>query len=201
MASGSSALPSRIGFFEAFWRRVLLDPNARAAPFAVDVSRRPVETPIVQRRPVERRRIFALVAFSLIASLFLINAAYEALMVLGIIACFLLVLCAFMAWVIVAAGRMEWHASWLSDDVKVRDRRWSKEREWSAPYVEFNGVAVRKLHVSRRRGGVRRRVTYHLAELRHEDPLKTVLIASFTDAARTNEAARTASEALDLPLL
>ena len=186
---------------ERFWRQVLLNPNARAASFAADIRRRPLEVPMVKRRQIEKVRIGSLVALSLLASLFMVNAVVEGLVVMALISGFLLVLVAIIALIVVAASRMEWHASWLTDRVQVRDRRWGKLREWSAPFGEFERVAVRKLLIAKPSAvGVRLPTTYHLGELLHSDPLKTVLIASTKDSAKAEQAARAAAEALALPL-
>lgn len=154
---------------------------------------------MVRRRPVERSRVRALAVLFALASLFMANAAFEGLLGMGLIAAFLLSIVGVIALVITAAARMEWRASWQDKHVQVHDRRWGKTREWSAPYSEFEGVAVRTLVIGQSSPlGIRLPATYHLAELRHPDPLKTILIAASRNAAESERAASKAADALGL---
>ena len=187
---------------EAFLRSILLDPDARACPLLADLTRRPVESHLVRVRKVENHRRFALVALLAIGTLFMLMGVLEGALPMMLIAGFLLGIIGITVAVVVLASRMEWRATWLPDEVQVYDRRWGKVREWTAPYSEFEGVRLRKLVMGKYRVGMpRTSVVYYIAELKHPDPLRTVIVASHRDAAKVEAAAAGAVVALGVARL
>lgn len=187
---------------ERIWRRLLLDPNVRAAPFAAELATRPVTTSVIAPRPAESVRRGAIGCLVALAALFGVMAIVDGQWLVGAVAVLLLSIATFIGVLVRRAGRMEWRAIWHADQVDVCDARWGTERSWTLPFTAFEPVELRSIVVSRGSAlAVSTSYTLHLAELRHPDPLRTVLLASSRSPEMARDTGRRAADALALPLV
>ena len=132
---------------------------------------------MIQRRPIERHRVVAMgLLLAILLLMFVGGVAQGSWLLIGIGA-FFGVLIGVLLLLIVGASKMAWSATWHDGHVEVVDRRWGKERRWSAPYGDFEALRVRRVVVGNAHVGGLARVHY-AAELVHSDPLKTVLVAA-----------------------
>ena len=83
------------------------------------------------------------------------------------------------------------------DSVSVRETKWGLESAWSAPYSAFEGVLLRERTLRART----RTRTFHIVELRHPDPSKSLPIHIALDEPLPVEVWARAAETLGLPSL
>lgn len=191
-----------VSLSERVWRRLLLDPKVRAAPFSADLTTRPVTTTMVAPREADSVRLGALGCLVAIAALFGLMAIIDGLWLVGAVATLLLSIALFIGVLLRRAGRMEWRATWHADRVDVVDGRWATPRSRTLPLAEFEAVELRSIVVARASAlAISTSYTLHLAELRHPDPLQSLLLASnrFSEPSRT--AGQRTAAALSVPII
>lgn len=88
-------------------------------------------------------------------------------------------------------------AHFSDKDVSVRETKWGLESAWSAPYTAFEGVLLRERTL---RGRTQTR-TFHIIELRHPDPGKSLPIHIAVDEPLPIDVWKRAAETLRLPSL
>ena len=81
--------------------------------------------------------------------------------------------------------------------VVVRDRRLCGVREWRAPLADYRGVQVRSRTIPTSRG----RKLLHSVELRHDDPDRTLVLATSKDREQAMDECRGLAQALGLEQL
>lgn len=161
---------------------ILQDPIVLAAPMQTRFENLPFTKTLVSSQDFSLDGVqkAALAVLIVPTSIGFVSSLFSTNWTLAAITGFLLLLCAFIVWIIRLRSRMSWKVTWYSNMVEVEDGRYGRPETWREPISTFTGL-IRDSGLIRRGGKYTPSQGVFGLLLAHPDPFKSILLHAAYD--------------------